>query len=88
MRGSAGIDGVGVLKLSGDVDLAAVKAIMAKAEECLSARPAVLRIDLGSVSFMDSDLVLSDVPARVMRVLNISGLDRVFEIEEPKGSSD
>jgi anti-anti-sigma factor len=87
------------LKVSGDVDVANADQFRSAAIEACAACGETLRIDLGSVTFMDSTglgalvfvrnhaasvgvaIVLQNVPARVVRIMEITGLTAAFTIE-------
>jgi anti-sigma B factor antagonist len=86
-----------VLAVAGDVDLESADQLRAAGEQALASSTAGrLRIDLSAVSFIDStglgalihirnlapDQVVLVAPAeRVLRLLEIAGLDGVFDIE-------
>ena len=52
------------LRLSGEIDIAAVAGVLADATRYLETRPAVLEIDLGAVTFIDSSGLGALVPIR------------------------
>lgn len=90
--------GVSSLRLSGEVDIAAVQDVLAQASRCLETRPSTLEVDLGAVTFIDSSglgalvrirneagrqgttVVLVNLSPSSRRLLEVSGLDQVFEI--------
>jgi anti-anti-sigma factor len=91
-------DGLCVLSLFGDVDIAAADDLVEAARRCLDRADAV-ELDLSGLSFIDSSglgalvrirneataqaksLVLTHVSAPTQRLLQITGLDKAFDIQ-------
>lgn len=88
----------GSLRLSGDVDIAAVGDVLRAADLCLDTGLPVLEVELSEVTFIDSSglgalvsirnkardqgtrVVLVNLSGASRRLLELSGLDQVFEI--------
>jgi anti-sigma B factor antagonist len=89
--------GVTVLAVSGEVDLATADELFEAGTKALSADCATLRIDLAEVTFLDSTglaalikihnqaghrpVLIQDPRPNVLRVFEVTALDKVFEIE-------
>ena len=88
-------DGIAVLKVGGDIDLATVPALEAAIDDALIPRPTGLVIDLSEVGFLASAglqaLVATHVSqsahfavvansASTSRPIELTGLDQIFEL--------
>jgi anti-anti-sigma factor len=98
------LDGIWVIRVAGEVDMASTDELMALATDCL-ARGDRLRLDLGAVSFIDSSglgillkirrraadtgkgLTLASVGPGTQRLLQVTGLYPLFEIEPSPGET-
>jgi anti-anti-sigma factor len=92
-------DGQAMIRLSGEVDLAALPVVAQAANEALELSPGSLVVDLAEVTFIDSaglsalikmraaaravgvPLLVSSPSKVVMRVMEVSGIDRLFEFD-------
>lgn len=88
-------DGAAVVRLSGEIDAESAPAVSSALEPLLGTTSHVI-VSLGAVTFMDSSglsvfvaaqqqvgdgqLTLAEVPPRIMRLLELTGLSTVFSL--------